>query len=137
MENSQQKSTNYQPTEKEKILLEALLNPENRMKSITDICKVAKCSRNVYYEAFAKEGFTDLYNKMSYDIVKQNVGSIINTFIKQAQRGSFQHGKVLLEMSGMYTEKSKTEISVSEGTKSEIAELLEQRKKRSGPDAPE
>lgn len=108
-----QNLTEYEPTEKEKNLLEVLLNPENRMKSITDICKLAKCTRPVYYEAFAKPGFVSIYNKQSVDLVKQNVASVLNTFIREAQRGSFQHGKVILEMAGVYTEKSDVKVSGS------------------------
>lgn len=107
---SKQNSTNYKPTEKEKNLLEVLLNPEYRMKSITDICKAAKCSRNIYYDAFAKPEFVELYKQYSNDLVKQSVAPVINAFIREAQRGSFNHGKMLLEMAGMYTDKSEVEI---------------------------
>jgi hypothetical protein len=100
-----QNLTDYKPTEKEKNLLEVLLNPENRMKSITDICKLAKCSRPVYYEAFTKDGFVELYKRSSQDLVKQSVAPVLNTFIREAKRGSFQHGKVLLEMAGVYSDK--------------------------------
>ena len=100
-----QNLTDYKPTEKEKNLLEVLLNPENRMKSITDICKLAKCTRPVYYEAFTKDGFVELYKRSSQDLVKQSVAPVLNTFIREAQRGSFQHGKVLLEMAGVYSDK--------------------------------
>lgn len=100
-----QNFTNSKLTEKEKSLLEVLINPENRMKSITDICKLAKCTRPVYYEAFSKPEFAEEYKRLSADLVKQSVGSVINTFIREAQRGSFQHGKVILEMAGMYSDK--------------------------------
>jgi hypothetical protein len=126
-----QNFTQYEPTEKEKNLLEVLINPENRMKSITDICKLAKCTRPVYYEAFAKPEFVEIYNKQSVDLVKQNAASILNTFIREAQRGSFQHGKVLLEMAGLYNEKQDIKLSGQiETTQSELSELLEQRRKR-------
>lgn len=110
---SKQNFTEYEPTEKEKNLLEVLLNPENRMKSITDICKLAKCTRPVYYEAFSKSGFVEIYKQGSVDLVKQSIGSVLNTFIREAQRGSFQHGKVILEMAGIYTEKSDIKVSGS------------------------
>ncbi len=80
------------------------------MKSITDICKAAKCSRNIYYDAFAKPEFVELYKQYSNDLVKQSVAPVINAFIREAQRGSFNHGKMLLEMAGMYTDKSEVEI---------------------------
>lgn len=103
--------TEYKLTEKEKNLLEVLLNPENRMKSITDICKLAKCSRPIYYEAFSKPGFVEIYKQRSMELIKQSIAPVLNTFIREAQRGSFQHGKVLLEMAGIYTEKQQLEHS--------------------------
>lgn len=107
-----QNFTDYVPTEKEKNLLEVLINPENRMKSITDICKLAKCTRPVYYDAFKKPGFVALYEQRSLSIVKQSIAPVLNAFVREAQRGSFQHGKVLLEMAGIYTEEQKARIAV-------------------------
>lgn len=115
-----QNITGYEPTEKEKNLLEVLINPENRMKSITDICKLAKCSRPVYYDAFSKPGFVQLYEQKSKDLIKQAVAPVINTFIREAQRGSFQHGKVILEMAGMYAEKQQMDISNKDGSPFEV-----------------
>jgi hypothetical protein len=100
-------------TASEEALLEVLLNPENRMKSVTDICKIAKIERRTYYRAFAKPYFVTIYNKRSIDLVKQSVSPVINSFIREAQRGSFQHGKVILEMAGLYTEKSDVRLSGS------------------------
>lgn len=93
-------------TNAEQALLEVLLSPENRMKSVTEVCKLAKIERMTYYRAFQKPEFVKIYKDRSVDLVKQNVASVINTFIREAQRGSFQHGKVILEMAGVYTEKS-------------------------------
>ena len=123
-----QNFTEYKLTDKEKNLLEVLLNPENRMKSITDICKLAKCSRPVYY-AFSKPGFVEIYKKRSMDMVKQSIASVLNTFIREAQRGSFQHGKILLEMAGMYTESSDVKVSGEVNTNTDkLDAILEQLK---------
>lgn len=102
----------YEPTVKEAAILEVLLNPEHRMKSITDICKLAGCSRNIYYEAFGKPEFRALYESKVKDLVKQGIGPIINTFYKEALQGNFQHGKVLLEMAGLYNENKKVDLSI-------------------------
>lgn len=117
-----QNLTDYKLTEKEKNLIEVLLHPENRMKSITDICKLAKCSRPVYYEAFSKPGFVEIYKQRSVDMVKQSIASVINTFIREAQRGSFPHGKVLLEMAGLYTDKIEHSGSIDISDKSKLIE---------------
>ena len=49
--------TEYQPTVAEQKLLEILLSPEHRTKTVTDICKIANCSRPTYYDAMAKPEF--------------------------------------------------------------------------------
>ena len=123
---SLQNFTQYEPTEKEKCLLDILLNPENRMKNVTEICKLAKCTRPVYYDAFAKPEFVEIYKQKSIDLVKQCVAPLINTFIREAQRGSFQHGKVLLEMSEVFTDKLSIEGSVKLDVQSKLASILEQ-----------
>lgn len=106
-----QKSTNYIPTAGEKKLLEVILNPVHRNKTITAICKVADISRNVYYDAFQKTVFVDYYNSLCKDLVKQSIGPVINAFIHEAKRGSYTHGKIILEMAGLYTEKKKLDVT--------------------------
>jgi hypothetical protein len=100
-------------TRSERALLEVLLNPENRMKSVANICKIAKIDRSTYYRAFQKPDFVEIYKQQAIDLVKQSVAPIINTFIREAQRGSFQHGKILLEMAGVYSENLKLSADVN------------------------
>lgn len=92
-------------TKAEKSIIETILNPENRMKSVSDICKIAKVDRSTYYRAFQKHEFVETYKKLSENLIKQFIAPVINAFIREAQRGSFQHGKVLLEMVGLYNKK--------------------------------
>lgn len=117
-------------TKAEQALIEALLNPENRMKSVADICKIAKIDRSTYYRAFQKPEFVEIYNKQSIDLVKQSVASVLNTFVREAQRGSFQHGKVILEMAGLYAEKSDVKLSGSVGVHNPYQELTTEELKK-------
>lgn len=105
-----QNETEYSPTKQEKKLLEALLNPELRTKKISVICDTIKLDRNVYYRAMKKEGFRELLNREAKALVGESVIPIINAFKKQAEKGSFFHGKILLEMAGMYTEKQEIKV---------------------------
>lgn len=119
-------------TDKEKALLEVLLSPEHRMKSITDICKIAGCSRPTYYSAFEKPEFQAIYKEKSKALVDQSIAPVLNTFVREALRGSFQHGKVLLEMAGLYSEKSQLEVLgdvniTVEERRSRIADLLQKK----------
>ena len=115
-----QNATEYNPTGKEKILLEVLLNPKNRTRTITDICRIAECDRMTYYRAFEKPGFKELYKKKSKEYIDQNIGQVVAAFVNEAKRGSYNHGKVILEMSGLYTEKQKIEHSGSMKTNIKI-----------------
>ena len=42
-------------------------------------------------------------------MVKQSVAPVLSAFVAEAKRGSFQHGKVLLEMAGIYAERQQIE----------------------------
>jgi hypothetical protein len=100
-----QKSTEYRPTVAEKRLLEILLNPEHRLKSVTEICGLAKCDRHIYYTAFEKEAFLGYYTKQSKALIKKAHSGIINASIRAALRGDSAHTKILLSMTGDYAER--------------------------------
>jgi len=100
-----QKSTTYRPTLAEKRLLEVLLDPDHRLKSVTDICGVAKCDRHVYYTAFNKPAFVDYYTKESKALIKKAHSGIINASIRQALQGDAAHTKILLTMAGDYADR--------------------------------
>jgi hypothetical protein len=100
-----QKLTAYRPTVVEKKLLEILLYPEHRQKNVTEICQLAKCSRQSYYDAFSKPAFATFYHKESRDLVIRSLAQIINASIRQALRGDASHTKMLLTMAGLYTDK--------------------------------
>lgn len=122
-ETNQHSPTEYKPTPAEKKLLEVLLNPQYRMKSIVDICRIAEINRSTYYDAFAKPGFVELYKQKSMELVKQQVAPVINAFVAEAKRGSFQHGKVLLEMADLYSEKKQLEHTGRDGGPIQIEEM--------------
>lgn len=110
-----EKVVEYRPTKAESAILEALLNPANRLKTITELCDMLGITTRTYQRAFKKREFLELYNEMSMDMVRQHVGPVINAFLKEAKRGSFQHGKVLLEMAGVYSETTKHELTGADG----------------------
>ena len=112
---SEQNATEYRPTTGELKLLEVLLNPEMRNKSVTEICTIAGVSRQTYYRAFEKPQFVALYESRAKDLVRAAVGPIINAFIKAAKEGSYTHGKVILEMAGLYVEPKKLEHTGEDG----------------------
>ena len=100
-----QKETKYKPTVAELRLLNVLLNPDHRLKSVTEICSLAPCTRKVYYYAFKKEKFVDYYIKESKQMISKAYAGIINASIRQALRGDATHAKMLLNMTGDYVDK--------------------------------
>lgn len=118
---NKQNSTEYKLTQKEENLIETMLDPSNRMKSITEICKLANCSRAIYYDAFAKPEFVAIYKERSIALAEKYLGSVMNAFVREAARGSYQHGKVLLEMAGAYKETSRKELTGKDGDPMEVS----------------
>ena len=107
--------TEYEPLDTEKRLLEVLINPENRNKPITEICQLADISRQTYYNIFDKPEFMALKRKWEKKLISSKTTSIIHAFQREAMKGSFQHGKILLEMADLYTEKTKQELTGKDG----------------------
>lgn len=101
-----QNLADYEPTPKERNLLEVLLNPESRMWSKTEICRKAGCDRQTYYNTYAKPEFVDYVMKQSLALVKQGVPATVNAVLRQAKRGDSTHAKMILMMAGLYAEKS-------------------------------
>lgn len=107
----EQNRTEYKLTESEEKLMDVLLNPDYRMKSIKELCAIAAIGRSTYYAAFNKPEFKALYKAKSKELVDNAIAPVLNTFVREALRGSFQHGKVILEMAGLYSEKQQIDVS--------------------------
>ena len=121
----EQNVTEYRPTTAEQKLLEVLLNPEFRTATVTEICKQAGISRQTYYKTIKKPEFMALYESQARDLVREAVGPVINAFVKAAKEGSYPHGKVILEMAGLYTESKNVNLNA---TLSSVAEELRRRR---------
>lgn len=101
---------NFTPTINEQRLLDVLLDPFHRMTSVSRQCEIAGVSRMAYYRAFQNPAFVDFYKAAVYDMIKAQSAQLVNIGIREARKGSYPHWKVLMEMSGFYQEKGKTEI---------------------------
>jgi hypothetical protein len=99
------KLTEYRPTVAEQRVMEVLLNPDNRLKSVTEICQLANCSRQTYYNYFDKPEFVTYYINKSKALIKKAHAGIINSCIRQALRGDSAHAKLLLTMTGDYADR--------------------------------
>lgn len=121
----------YKPTTAEKKLLEVLINPENAGKTVTDICNLANVSRRKYYEAMGKEGFSNLVNETTMDLVTAKAGSVLNAAYKYAMKEKgFQDRKMILTIAGIYVDKTQTELSGSVDINERSKEIQERIKGR-------
>ena len=112
-ENAIIQENQYIPTKAEEALLDIMLNPENRMKTVADICTMAKVDKATYYRAFKKPDFKALYKVLSIDLATRYAGPMVATFAREGLRGSYQHGRVILEMAGIYSEKQDVQLNVT------------------------
>jgi len=115
VKNNEHILTNREPTVEEKRLLDVMIVPENRRKSVTDICKLAKISRTTYYNIFDKPEFIALKRKWEKKLISNKTTSIIHALIREAEMGSIQHIKMALEMDGSYTETTRQELTGANG----------------------
>ncbi len=102
---SEQKRTEYEMSDTEKRLLETLLDPRNRHLSITQICSKANIGRTTYYRLFDNPEFEAIVKRESKRLVDRYLSQVMNAFVREAQRGSYNHGKTLLEMAGLHVDK--------------------------------
>lgn len=110
------KSNVYQPTNAEIRLLEVLVNPEFVGKTITHICEVAEISRFTYYEAMKKDGFVNLVNDTTMDLIKGKASDVLNAAYKYAlKEKGHQDRKLLLTIAGIYSDKQEIEHSGKDG----------------------
>ena len=116
----------YKPTLAEKKLLEVLINPNSVNLSVTELCNQAGVSRNKYYEAMKKEGFTTLVTQITMDLLKGKVSNVLNATYKYSlEEKGHQDRKMLLTMLDLYKDKSETEHSGHISTR-KLDSILEQ-----------
>jgi hypothetical protein len=102
--NSTQNQTTYLPSRAARKLLEVLLNPEFRYKSVAEICKVADISRDSYYHLAHDKDFMCHYTRESQRLVRMHQVPMVSALVKSAVRGNPQNLK--MAMTGLYQEKT-------------------------------
>ena len=115
----------YKPTPAELRLLEVMINPEFAGKTVTDKCKAAECTTPVYYAALKKPGFMALVRESAIDLVKDKLVDVVNATVKFAVSTAQNHQdrRILLEMAGLYREKTDLNINPDEPLKAMIATM--------------
>lgn len=112
MSNSSTKDYNYKLTAAEKKLFEVLVNPEHTGKSVTELCNLAKISRNKYYQTMRKADFVELVNEVTMDLIKGKAADVLNATYKFAMKEKgHQDRKMLLTIADIYKDKQETKVT--------------------------
>jgi hypothetical protein len=109
-------------------LLECLESKE--YDTITELCKDAGVTRNVYYDAIQNSEFVDALFKTSKGAIYAAIPQIMSKMVTQAKRGSSVHQSMLLQMVKLHQEVPTTEIKISyslEDTKEGLLEYIQSR----------
>lgn len=95
----------YIPTPKEKDLIIELSNPDNLGKTVTEICRRAGVSRDLYYDAIKKPHFQRIVDELSALLIKENLTRVYWALTKSASNPSPSNHpdrKLFLELAGKY-----------------------------------
>lgn len=83
-------------------LLFVLSDPENYLKNVTEICKIAKISRMQYYRLYQDENFREQAIALAKQIFASATPAVAHKVAKEAiKEGSLTHQEIILEATGV------------------------------------
>jgi len=132
--------------EKQKEILKAAQELSDKRATPKLIADQAGVSVNYLGQQLQDGTFRSMFNECLVGAVASETPQILQSFIEQAKQGSFKHGKLLLEISDMYSEKSQLEVNAKttndtpfsnkeerdEFLKATLQEFLEEQKSEEG-----
>ena len=86
-----------QNTKKQEQLLQVLANPEHKNKSIKEICVLANISEQYFYQLRRYPSFIERVKAEIGGMIVASAPQIVQAFTDKAKRGSYEHGKYLLQ----------------------------------------
>ncbi len=95
----------WHPTKRQLAILDVILDPLNRLKTVAEICRLVPCDRKTYYAAFKIPEFAAYYREQSIELTKRHAGQVVNACVREACRGSHNHAKIVLSMASLYQDK--------------------------------
>lgn len=118
-------SYSYRPTKAEKKLLEVLINPENAGCTVAELCRLADISKARYYRIVRKKEYMELVNQMTKDLIGDRIYDVLNsTYVYSLDSKGHNDRKLLLQMYGLFAEK--TEVNLSGSVETNIKSLSEE-----------
>ena len=118
----------YIPTPSELKLVQVLSDPTCLGMSITDKCKKAEVSREVYYNAMRKPQFVEYYNNITEDIIKEHLNDIVMATIKYGIENpkNALDRKNILTIAGLYKENPSVVNNISTLSDEELEKRLKE-----------
>ncbi len=99
----------YIPTRAEERLLDILMDPASRFRTVKDNCAVAKVNQEIYYKAMNKPGFCKVYRERTTALFIRALAPVIYTMDQRMNRliyevvcGYIAALTIGLESSGLY-----------------------------------
>ncbi len=95
----------------EKRILAAALECGQTHLTVEGIAQAAGCSAEVVCKRLQRPEFKQLFTEAVQSALVAETPAILNTFVHAAKEGSFKHGKLILEITGMHQETQKVELA--------------------------
>jgi len=94
-------------------ILRAVHDSHGRRLSLEEMADKAGVSPERVHRRLQDQSFRELFLETIRQSLVVEVPEILSAFVDRAKHGDFKHGKLILEMSGAYEEKSKAQVEVS------------------------
>ncbi len=100
-----------------KILKAAALKADGNRLSVEEIAVNVGCTPDTIHKRLQSDEFRGLFIETVKNSLVSEIPKVLNAFVSKAVSGSFQHGKLVLEIAGAYTETKniKADLGIKEG----------------------
>lgn len=111
----------------EKKMLEVAAQSGGHRVTLDALAKACGKQPDFVYKKLQEPHFRQLFTEALRGALMVEVPEIVSSFLTEAKKGSFQHGKLLLEIAGVYTQD--TNVNINALVASKEAPLLTKEEK--------
>lgn len=96
----------------ERRILKAVRETARSRITLESLAEKAKCKPDIIYKRLEEnEEFNRLFKETMVTSLLVEVPEILHVFVEKAKEGSFKHGKLILDIAGVYEEKKKIDLN--------------------------
>jgi len=115
-------------TAKEKKILKEAMRCGEQKLTITAIAKKVGVKPEYVVEKLKKPEFRQLFVESMQDGIVGEAPAILHSFVNAAKEGSFQHGKLILELAGVHQENQRIDLHAKMDVEQPLFKTDEERK---------